>query len=133
MKQVTYFAILSLSLLLLFNKSLYAEPMRVTENLRSEMVLLPSSAPDKVRLSPVSFLTIVTEEEIIIGGMVTYDDPETERAVDYVELYDNSGGLLLASWVDRFGILRTAMDIGLLQEDSQLAGVLVLLVEGIPS
>ncbi len=63
-----------------------------------------------------------------------YDDPQTERPVDYLELYDGSGGLVLVSWVDRFGIRRMAMDRGLLQEEaSELEGILVLLLQGTPS
>jgi len=51
-----------------------------------------------------------------------------------MELYDGAGSLLLVSWVDRFGIRRTAMDRGLLQEEaSRLEGVLVLLQEGTPA
>lgn len=125
-----YSAIMSLSLLFLLGKSLDAEPMRVTENLRREIVLLPPSAPDKSRLILVTFATMASEAEII-GALALYDDPQTKRPVDYIELYDDSGGLLLVSWVDRFGIRRIAMDRGLLQEEaSRLEGVLVLLAEG---
>ena len=132
-KQRIYLVILSLSLLFLSGISLHAEPMRVTENLRRERVLLPSSAPDKDRLILVAFVTIAPEAEII-GALAVYDDPRTKRPVDYLELYDGSGGLLLASWVDRFGIRRIAMDRGLLQEEaSTLEGILVLLPEGTPS
>ena len=41
---------LGLSLLLLSSGSLHAEAIRVTENLRGEKVLLPSSAPEADRL-----------------------------------------------------------------------------------
>ncbi len=129
----TYSVILGLSLLFLSGKSLDAEPMRVVENLRRETVLLPASAPDKDRLVLVAFATMASEAEII-GALAVYDDPQAERPVDYLELYDGSGGLLSISWVDRFGIRRTAVDRGLLQEEaSQLEGVLVLLAEGTPS
>jgi len=128
--QRVYFAILSLSLLLLPSKSLNAEPTRVTENLRRERVFVPSSAPNKSKLIPVSFTTIQVGADIA-GTMATYDDPQTERPMDYIELYDGSGGLLLIGWIDRFGIRRTAVDRGLLQEDtSRLEGVLVLLADG---
>ena len=121
---------LGLSLLLLSSGSLHAEAIRVTENLRGEKVLLPSSAPETDRLLLVSFVTMAPEAEII-GALASYDDPKTRRSVDYLELYDGTGSLLLISWVDRFGIRRTAMDRGLLQEEaSRLEGVLVLLLEG---
>jgi len=121
---------LGLSLLLLSSGSLHAEAIRVTENLRGEKDLLPSSAPETDRLLLVSFVTMAPEAEII-GALAAYDDPKTRRSVDYLELYDGTGSLLLISWVDRFGIRRTAMDRGLLQEEaSRLEGVLVLLLEG---
>ncbi len=130
---IIYFVVLSLSVLLLFSRALPAEPMRVTENLRREKVLLPPSAPDKSQLRLVSFVTIAPEGEII-AALAAYDDPKTERPVDYVEVYDGLGGLLLASWVDQFGIRRIAMDRGLLQEGaSELEGLLVLLPVGTPS
>lgn len=125
-----YSVILGLLVLLLSGRNLHAEPMRVTENLRRERVFLPSSAPNKSKLILVSFTTIQVGADIA-GTMAMYDDPQTERPMDYMELYDGSGGLLLISWIDRFGIRRTAMDRGLLQEEaSKLEGVLILLLEG---
>lgn len=131
-KQTIFFLLLSL-LVFSFSRDLHAETVRVTENLCGETVVLPPSAPDKGRLMLVSFFRIAAETEII-GALATYDDPHTKRSVDYMELYNGSGGLLLASWVDRFGIRRTAMDRGLLQEEaSKLEGVFVLLAEGTPA
>ncbi len=131
-KKKIYFVILSLMILLLFSNTLRAEPMQVMENLRKETIFLPPSAPAKSRLIQVSLASIVLETEII-GTAAVYDDAQTKRPVDYLELYDSSGNLLSASWIDRFGILRTAMDRGLLQEESpRLEGVLILLLEGTP-
>ena len=124
---------LGLSHLLLLSGSLHAETIRFTENLRRETVLLPPSAPERGQLVLVSFVTITPEAEVI-ASVATYDDPQTSRSIDYLELYDEAGSLLLASWVDSFGILRTAMDRGLLQEEaSRLEGILVLLLEGTPA
>jgi hypothetical protein len=132
-RQTIYFVIFSLLVLLLPSRRLHAEPMRVTENLRRETVLLPPSTPDKGQLMLVSFARIISEEQIL-GAMAMYDDPQTKRPVDYMELYDVSGGLLFISWIDGFGIRRTAMDRGLLERGgSKLEGALVLLVEGTPS
>ncbi|MBI4489808.1 MAG: hypothetical protein HY694_12035 [Deltaproteobacteria bacterium] len=132
-KETLSFLILTLFVLLLSGRGLYAEPMKVTENLRREAVLLPSSAPDKSQLILVSSVRITSEGQVM-ALLAVYDDPRTKRSMDYLELYDFSGGLLLVSWVDRFGIRRTAMDSGLLQEEaSKLEGVLVLLLEGTPS
>ncbi len=132
-KNKIYFIRAGFLLLLLSGGSLHAEPMRVTENLRKERVLLPPSAPERAQLILVSFVTIAAEAEAI-ATMAVYDDPQTRRSIDYLELYDEAGSLLLVSWVDRFGIRRTAMDRGLLQEEaSRLEGVLVLLQEGTPA
>ena len=131
-KNKIYFIILGLTLLLLLGGSLHAEPIRATENLRRETVLLPPSAPERGQLILVSFVTITPEAEVI-ASVATYDDPQTRRSIDYLELYDNAGSLLLVSWVDRFGIHRTAMDRGLFEEVSRLEGVLVLLQEGTPA
>jgi hypothetical protein len=106
--------------------------MRVTENLRGETILLPRVVPDRGQLTLISFVTLSSESEII-AAVVEYDDPRTKRSVDYRELYDGSGALLLVSWVDEFGIRRTVVDHGLLEEEaSELAGVLILLPEGTP-
>ncbi|MEE9549932.1 MAG: hypothetical protein V3W08_05985 [Candidatus Binatia bacterium] len=123
---------LGLSLLLLSSGSLHAETIRVTENLRGEPVILPPSAPRTDRLVLVSFFTITAEAEII-AGMALYDNPRSGRPANYIELFDSAGGLLMVSWVDKFGIRRTAIDRGLLQEEaSGLKGDLVLLLEGDP-
>ncbi len=117
-----------------FSGSLHAEPVRVMGNLRGEKVLLPPSAPVTDRFMLVSSVTIGPEAEIMAALAVYYDDPQTRRPIDYLELYDGVGGLLLVSWVDRFSIRRTAMDRGLLQEEaSGLERVLVLLLEGTPA
>ncbi len=132
-KKKIYYVILGLTLLLLLGGPLHAEPIRVTENLRRETVLLPPSTPERGQLVLISFVTITLEAEVI-ASVATYDDPQTSRSIDYLELYDETGSLLLVSWIDRFGILRTAMDRGLLQEEaSSLEGVLVLLQEGTPA
>jgi hypothetical protein len=132
-KKKIYFIILGLTLLLLLGGSLHAEPIRVTENLRRETVLLPPSAPERGQLVLVSFVTITPEAEAI-ASVASYDDPHTRRSIDYLELYDEAGSLLMVRWVDRFGIFRTALDRGLLREEAtRLEGVLVLLQEGTPA
>jgi hypothetical protein len=132
-KSKIYFVILGLSVLLLSIGSLHAEPVPVTENLRGETVLLPLSTPEREQLVLVSFVTIAPEAEII-AALAVYDDPQTRRSEDYLEFYDGAGGLMLVSWIDSFGIRRTAMDRGLFQEEaSRLEGILVLLSEGTPA
>jgi hypothetical protein len=124
------FLVFSLAFLLLFAETLRADLMKHIENLRGDFVLLPLSAPEKSQLVLASFDTLARRAEII-GALASYDDPRTKRPVDYLELYDRTGALLLISWVDRFGIRRTAVDHALLHGDaSEPKGVLVLLLEG---
>lgn len=122
--------VLSLAILLLSATSLHADLMDTIENLRGEFVLLPLSTPKKNQLVLVSSVKLARKGEII-GSLATYDDPRTKRPVDYLELYDRTDALLVISWVDRFGIRRTAVDHALLRGDgSEPKGVLVLLLEG---
>ncbi len=68
----------------------------------------------------------------VLAAIAVYDNPQTTRPVDYVEFYDGVRNLLQASWIDKYGIRRTAVDRGLLQEEpSGLEGVFILLLEGI--
>ena len=114
-----------------FSAEVHSASMRVTENLRGQVVLLPLSAPETDRLTLVSFITIVPDAEVL-AAIAVYDNPETTKPVDYIEFYDGVGNLLQASWIDKYGIRRTAIDRGLLQEEgSRLEGVLTLISEGI--
>ncbi len=116
-----------------FSAEVHSASMRVTENLRGGVVVLPPSAPETDRLTLVSFITIVPDAEVL-AAIAVYDNPQTTRPMDYVEFYDGVGNLLQASWFDQFGIRRTAVDRGLLQEEpSELEGVLTLVLEGIPA
>ncbi len=105
---------LGLSLFLVSSADLHAETMRVAENLRGETVLLPSSAPETDQFILVSFVTIGREAEVL-AAMAVYDNPQTTRPVDYLEFYDGVGNLLQASWFDKYGVRRTAVDRALLQ------------------
>jgi len=132
-KEKIYFVILGLCLHLIMSQSVHAQGIRSTEQSIVGTVLLPPSVPEKDRFVSLSVFTIAPDGEII-AALGLYDDPQTTRAVDYVELYDGSGGLLAVGWLDRFGILRTAVDRALLQEKSAvLEGVFVLISEGTPA
>ncbi len=110
--------------------SMGAGATKFMKDLRGQTVLLPPSAPERERLVLVSFLNVIAESEIV-GAVAIYDDPRTEAATDYMEMYDEAGGLVSVSWFDPHGIRRTAMDSGLLAgEASELQGLLVLLTEG---
>lgn len=131
MKRAVHLITLVLGTFLIFPVAFPAEPLRVTENLRMEEVFSPTSALEKHRLALVLLVTLTFEREIM-GAVALYDDPTTERAGDYLEIYNATGDLLMISWFDRFGIQRTAIDRGLLEEADELEGILVLLLEGIP-
>lgn len=92
------------------------EQLRAAANLRRQTILLPPSAPDRSRLALIDF-SVIVDEDGEIGILLVYDDPRTKREVDYLELYSMLGDLLSASWIDRFGICRVAMDRGLLNKD----------------
>jgi hypothetical protein len=89
------------------------QPLKITENLRHEAVLLPLSTPEKARMAPVDSLLFV-EQGGAAGMLFFYDDPGTKTPVDYIEFYDLAGQLLLVSWIDRLGVCQAAMDRGLL-------------------
>ena len=107
-----------------------SESLRTQENLRHETVVLPFSAPETSQLALVGYTPVADQENLGIAFL--YDDPQTQRAVDYIELYDEMGDLLLVTWIDRFGIYRVAVDRGLLRdEDPSAEGVLVLVTDGL--
>jgi hypothetical protein len=118
-----------LGALLLVSHNAANEQLRIGDNLRHENVLLPPSTPDKARLVVTDYL-MVLEENGAAAIVVCYDDLQTKLKIDYVELYDLSGNLLLVSWIDGFGVSRFAMDRGLFDEHPVVERVLVLLTVG---
>ena len=130
-KWVTVLLMVALGAMSLFpDAGMGAGATKFMKDLRGETVLLPPSAPERERLILVSFVNVIVESEIV-GAVALYDDPGTKAVTDYVEIYDGTGGLVSVSWLDPFGIRRTAMDTGLLAtEPLGLQGLLVLLAEG---
>jgi hypothetical protein len=59
-----------------------------------------------------------------------HKDVSTQRHVDYSELYDDAGDLLAVTWFDKFGIQRTAVDRGIVEEADKFEGVFVVILEG---
>jgi hypothetical protein len=47
-----------------------------------------------------------------------------------LELYNNAGNLVAVGWFDRFGIERTAVDRGLLENRDEHKGVFVVILDG---
>ena len=87
------------------------------------------AVPERGHLILVSFSALNIGGETI-GTIVLYDDPATERSADYLELYDQGGDLLAVAWFDRFGIERTAVDRGLLDNADKPEGIFVVLLAG---
>jgi hypothetical protein len=89
------------------------------------------SGPEQHQMTLVSFEPWVFEGEVL--GLVvaySYDDVTTDRPTDYWELYNNEGSLVAVSWFDKFGIRRTAVDSGIVEEQDQLEGVFVIVSDG---
>lgn len=116
---------------LLISDQVTSEQLNSTENLRQERVTLPPSAPERSRMFVVQTLTFL-EEDLGAGVLVFYDDVRTQSKIDYIELYDLEGNLLIITWIDRFGACQVAMDRGLLDaDDPSIDGVLVTVAPGI--
>jgi hypothetical protein len=95
-----------------------AEQESVTRPERDQMILVCSEP-------------WVVEGEVL--GVLTshpYKDVSTQRQVDYWELYNDAGDLLAVTWFDKFGIQRTAIDRGIVEEADELAGVFVVVLDG---
>lgn len=66
-----------------------------------------------------------------IAHLAVYDDPQTDRAVDYLELYDYEGNLLLAQWVDTSELSEWQwIEVFLEGDGSGIQRILSLVVEG---
>jgi hypothetical protein len=60
--------------------------------------------------------------------MIFYDDPRTKLQLDYLEVYEIGGDLLLVSWIDRFGVCQVAIDRALLNKNEPAVdGIFVLI------
>ena len=122
------FVILSIVIQLLFFGEVRAEELQPKDN-GSEQELV--SGPQQHQMTLVYVEPWVFEREVL--GLVAayiYDDVTTDRPTDYWELYNNQGSLVAVSWFDQFGIRRTAIDRGIVEEEDQLEGVFVIVSDG---
>ena len=125
---LSFFAVILV--LVLYRDSALTQPLKITENLRNESVLLPLSTPDKGRMAQTDRL-LFFEAGGGAGILVFYNDPRTKPEIDYIEFFDIEGNLLLVSWIDRAGICQAAMDRGLLDEqDPKVERILVTVAMG---
>ena len=101
-------------------------------NLRGGLVYVPQTAPDAGRYVAAAYNRIFIDGRLQ-AVIALYDNPETERPIDYAELYETDGNLLGIAWYDRFGILRIAVDHGLTTESPEhVSGVLLFVAEKDP-
>jgi hypothetical protein len=123
------FMILEFSALLFFLGFLATRSLEAADNASEPEVLLSAPGLEQHSLTLVSSSPLVVEGQTL-GEVLVYDDPSTERPVDYFEVYDNPGDLIGVGWFDQFGIERMAVDRGILDGEDALEGVFVSLLEG---
>ena len=122
-----YFIILGAIVQLLFFGDVRGDELQPSENaLEQEIVTGPQHD-----MSLVSFSPWVVEGEVL-GTLAAYvyDDVTTARPADYWELYDKEGNLLAIGWFDKFGIQRTAIDRGIVEQKDKLEGIFVVVLDG---
>ena len=119
----------SLLVALFLAAPLRAEPALTSYQPLAQEVFSPVWALEKHELTQVAVASLVVGNKTV-GVVAVYDDPTTDRCGDYLELYDDKGHLLAASWFDRFGIERVAADRGFLEGKNKLEGVFVILLDG---
>ncbi|HEY6996336.1 MAG TPA: hypothetical protein VH851_00330 [Candidatus Binatia bacterium] len=106
-----------------------ADQLRVAENLRQGQVMIPASVPERSRMTIIDHLMFV--DSGVAAILIFYDDKTTERDLDYVEVYDIEGDLLLLSWIDQMGVCQAAVDRGLLNfNEPEIDGTLVIVGVG---
>ena len=123
-----YLIICGIIALLLFFGDIRADELRPRDNATEQEI---ATAPEQHDVTLVSSQPWVVEGEVL-GTLAAYvySDVTTERPVDYWELYDKQTNLLTVSWFDRFGIQRTAVDRGIVEEEDKLEGIFVIVLDG---
>jgi hypothetical protein len=123
-----YFIVLGMVAQLLFFGDVGADELRPRDNATEQEIVI---APEHHEMTLISSQPWVIEGKVL-GTLATYvyKDVTTERPVDYWELYDQQENLLAASWFDRFGIQRTAVDRGIVEEEDKLEGIFVVVLDG---
>jgi hypothetical protein len=128
LRHKVYFIVLGIVAQLLFFTDIRAEEVQPSDHAMGQEIV---TGPEQHDMSLVSFSPWVVEGEVL-GAVAeyVYDDVTTARPADYWELYNKEGDLLAVSWFDRFGIKRTAIDRGIVEEKDQLEGIFVVLLDG---
>jgi hypothetical protein len=130
LRKKIYFIMLGIIAQLLFFGDVRADTLRPRDNATEQEIV---TAPEHHPMTLVSSQPWVVEGEVL-GRLATYvyNDVTTERPVDYWELYDKEDDLLAVGWFDKFGIQRTAVDRGIVEQDDKLEGVFVVVLDGNP-
>ena len=125
---VTIFGILEFIAVLFFLGFVAVGALEASDNAR-EQKMITGPEPHDIRL--VSFDPWVVEGEVLGAVAVyVYGDMTTERPADYWELYIRQGDPLAVSCFDRFGIRRTAVDRGIVEQKDELEGIFVVVLDG---
>jgi hypothetical protein len=90
-------------------------------------MLEPTSFPPKTEMTFLGFFGFVLGGQP--GSIAVYDNRATKRVGDYSEIYNAAGDLVAVVWYDNFGILRSAVDRGVIL-NKPLEGVFVLVLDG---
>jgi hypothetical protein len=123
-----YFIILAIVAQLLCFADVRAQEVQPSDNATGQEIV---TGPEQHDMRLVSFSPWVVEGEVLGAVAVyVYDDVTTERPADYWELYDKKGELLAYNWFDRFGIQRTAVDRGIVEQKDKLEGIFVVVLDG---
>jgi len=129
LKIKTLLMVSSLITVLFSATAIHSDLIRISDRTAEE--ISSALATGQHSLSLVSFSPLVVNGNTL-GEVFVYDDPTTERPLDYLVLYDSAGDLVAFSWFDRFGIQRTAVDRGLLDKRGEPDGVFVFFLDGDP-
>jgi hypothetical protein len=108
---------------------LYPAPAKFANELSPQQSYRAVALPQKDRLALKSIVRISDKGQILVA-LAAYDDAATSRPLDYLELYNSAGALIVISWFDEFGIERLAIDRALEEQSEELEGVFVLVVTG---
>lgn len=108
---------------------LFSSPVAAADLVTRQDLFHSVNPVEKVSLVGVVRLV---DEDNVLGVIAFYDDPGTERPIDYMEVYNKAGDLMVFGWFDRFGIERVAVDEGALGTAEKPEGVYVILVDGQP-
>jgi hypothetical protein len=112
---------------LFFSRTGAGEVVEISDRTPREQILNLISVTHHYVL--VTFYRVILEGKML-GALLVYDDPETKRSEDYLELYDNDTNLVAVRWFDHFGIERITVDRSLFDDESKLQGVFVTLLSG---